>query len=113
MLQNHLSSSQGNLDCELPPKQRTAIFTIMDTSGTTGEPKGLIITNAAFMSEVLSTDHLLFLTDRVVNYLTHFTFSTFSFLTFLSWCFQISSYSASLKKQKSKNKRDNSYCHLA
>ncbi|KAK9942289.1 hypothetical protein M0R45_007963 [Rubus argutus] len=41
----------GNLDCELPPKQRTAICTIMDTSGTTGESKGIIITNAAFMSE--------------------------------------------------------------
>ncbi|KAK9942303.1 hypothetical protein M0R45_007976 [Rubus argutus] len=57
-------SQLGNLDCELPPKQRTAICTIMDTSGTTGEPKGIIITNAAFMSEVLSTDHLLFLTDK-------------------------------------------------
>ncbi|KAK9942285.1 hypothetical protein M0R45_007960 [Rubus argutus] len=58
-------SQLGNLDCELPPKQRTAICTIMYKSGTTGEPKGEVITNAEFMSEVLSTDHLLFLTDRV------------------------------------------------
>ena len=77
MMQNHLLSLQGNLDCELPPKQRTAICTIMYTSGTTGEPKGVIITNAALMSEVLSTDHLLFLADRVVNNLPQFTFSTF------------------------------------
>ncbi|KAL6213510.1 hypothetical protein ACLB2K_012957 [Fragaria x ananassa] len=60
-------SQLGNSNCELPPKQRTAVCTIMYTSGTTGEPKGVIVTNAALMSEVLSTDHILFLTDRVCN----------------------------------------------
>ncbi|PRQ23463.1 putative long-chain-fatty-acid--CoA ligase [Rosa chinensis] len=40
-------------DCELPPKQRTAVCTIMYTSGTTGEPKSVIVSNAALMSEVL------------------------------------------------------------
>ncbi|KAM5546392.1 hypothetical protein ABKV19_002506 [Rosa sericea] len=33
-------------------------------SGMTGEPKGVFVTNAALMAEVLSTDHILFLTDR-------------------------------------------------
>ncbi|KAF2305863.1 hypothetical protein GH714_008489 [Hevea brasiliensis] len=33
-------SHLGSLVCELPPKQKTDICTIMYTSGTTGEPKG-------------------------------------------------------------------------
>ncbi|KZV17752.1 long chain acyl-CoA synthetase 2-like [Dorcoceras hygrometricum] len=55
----------GNLDDDLPPKARTDICTIMYTSGTTGEPKGVIIDNGAFMAEVLSVDHLLRETDKV------------------------------------------------
>ena len=39
----------------------------MYTSGTTGEPKGVIISNGAILAEVLSVEQLLFLTDRVVN----------------------------------------------
>ncbi|KAF5751132.1 long chain acyl-CoA synthetase 2 isoform X2 [Tripterygium wilfordii] len=57
----------GVLDCELPTKQKTDICTIMYTSGTTGEPKGVILTNGAIMAEVLSVDHLLFLTDTVAS----------------------------------------------
>ncbi|XP_028072338.1 long chain acyl-CoA synthetase 2-like isoform X5 [Camellia sinensis] len=49
----------GNLDHELPKKQRSDICTIMYTSGTTGEPKGVILTNGAIMAEVLSTNQLL------------------------------------------------------
>lgn len=55
----------GRLDCELPPKHKTDVCTIMYTSGTTGEPKGVILTNGALVAEVLSVDQLLFLTDRV------------------------------------------------
>jgi len=40
----------------------------MYTSGTTGEPKGVIIKNEAFMSEVLSIDQMLSLTDKGVRY---------------------------------------------
>ncbi|KAK4562885.1 hypothetical protein RGQ29_005391 [Quercus rubra] len=60
-------SELGSLNNELPPKNKADICTIMYTSGTTGEPKGVILTNAAIMAEVLSTDHLLLLTDRVCS----------------------------------------------
>ncbi|XP_012836994.1 PREDICTED: long chain acyl-CoA synthetase 2 isoform X1 [Erythranthe guttata] len=55
----------GDLDEDLPPKKKTDTCTIMYTSGTTGEPKGVILSNAAFMTEVLSMDQLLLETDKV------------------------------------------------
>ncbi|KAK7348976.1 hypothetical protein VNO80_23778 [Phaseolus coccineus] len=55
----------GCLDWDLPSKKKTDICTIMYTSGTTGDPKGVVIKNQAFMAEVLSVDHILKLTDRV------------------------------------------------
>uniref|UniRef100_A0A5B7AFM9 Long-chain-fatty-acid--CoA ligase n=1 Tax=Davidia involucrata TaxID=16924 RepID=A0A5B7AFM9_DAVIN len=54
----------GSLDHELPPKQKTDICTIMYTSGTTGEPKGVILNNDAIMAEVLSMDQILLETDK-------------------------------------------------
>ncbi|KAJ0744612.1 putative long-chain-fatty-acid--CoA ligase [Helianthus annuus] len=57
-------ASMGNLEDELPAKHKNDICTIMYTSGTTGEPKGVILSNAAFMSEVLSMHQLLVETDK-------------------------------------------------
>lgn len=54
----------GRLDHELPARQRTDTCTIMYTSGTTGEPKGVILSNGSFMGEVLSMHQLLSLTDK-------------------------------------------------
>ncbi|KAK6946184.1 AMP-binding enzyme, C-terminal domain [Dillenia turbinata] len=55
----------GRVDCELPPKSKHDICTIMYTSGTTGEPKGVMLSNQALLSEVLSTEQMMFETDKV------------------------------------------------
>ncbi|CAA2954313.1 long chain acyl- synthetase 2 [Olea europaea subsp. europaea] len=57
-------ASMGNLDSDLPGRQKKNTCTIMYTSGTTGEPKGVILNNGAFMAEVLSMDQLLLETDK-------------------------------------------------
>ena len=58
---------QGHLDHELPARQRTDTCTIMYTSGTTGEPKGVILSNGSFIGEVLSMHQLLVETDKPVR----------------------------------------------
>ncbi|CDO97106.1 unnamed protein product [Coffea canephora] len=55
----------GFSDHDLPPKQKTNICTIMYTSGTTGDPKGVILNNGAIIAEVLSIHQLLMETDKV------------------------------------------------
>lgn len=58
---------QGNADSGLPMKEKDDVCTIMYTSGTTGDPKGVILTNKALVAEVLTYEHLFRETDKVVN----------------------------------------------
>ncbi|GLJ22910.1 hypothetical protein SUGI_0432180 [Cryptomeria japonica] len=49
---------------EPSPPKKNDICTIMYTSGTTGEPKGVLLTNENIIAEISSIDHLLDITDK-------------------------------------------------
>lgn len=66
---------QGDLDDDLPTRKKTDVCTIMYTSGTTGEPKGVILSNATFMGAVSAMDQLLIETDKKVRKYTSILFN--------------------------------------
>lgn len=57
---------QGSSITKFPTRDKEDICTIMYTSGTTGDPKGVLLTNGAILAEILSTEEMLQKTDKVV-----------------------------------------------
>jgi long-chain acyl-CoA synthetase len=51
--------SLADQEFDLPVKAKTDICTIMYTSGTTGDPKGVLISNASIICLVAGVDRLL------------------------------------------------------
>ncbi|TVU35728.1 hypothetical protein EJB05_17631 [Eragrostis curvula] len=49
----------GDQDFDLPTKEKNDICTIMYTSGTTGDPKGVLISNASIICLIAGVDRLL------------------------------------------------------
>ncbi|KAJ0981781.1 hypothetical protein J5N97_010036 [Dioscorea zingiberensis] len=59
--------SSVNSNCKLPQVRKDDICTIMYTSGTTGDPKGVILTNRVVVTQVINTEQLILETDNVVT----------------------------------------------
>ncbi|KAK9113204.1 hypothetical protein Scep_020723 [Stephania cephalantha] len=67
--------SLGTSEYKLQAKEKGDTCTIMYTSGTTGDPKGVLLTNEAVVAEVFSIDKLLQESDKVVTeWDTYFSF---------------------------------------
>ncbi|KAF8733158.1 hypothetical protein HU200_015532 [Digitaria exilis] len=49
----------GYYDFDLPEKKKSDICTILYTSGTTGEPKGVMVPNESLIANILSTDFVM------------------------------------------------------
>lgn len=64
-----------NEQFELPVKKKSDICTIMYTSGTTGDPKGVMITNESILSLISGVNHHLGSINEEVNIeLMHVTY---------------------------------------
>jgi long-chain acyl-CoA synthetase len=55
----HLQGDGAEEKYELPPKEKADICTIMYTSGTTGDPKGVLISNKSIIAIVTAVDEFL------------------------------------------------------
>jgi long-chain acyl-CoA synthetase len=61
----YLQASDQEFD--LPAKEKNDICTIMYTSGTTGDPKGVLISNASIICLIAGVDRILNYVDEEVR----------------------------------------------
>jgi non-ribosomal peptide synthetase component F len=81
----HLQGDGAEEKYELPPKEKADICTIMYTSGTTGDPKGVLISNKSIIAIVTAVDQFLSNSNEQVQlFMFHCSFlyhwDIFSFL---------------------------------